>query len=78
MSARPRLILVDGSSYLYRAFHALPELSNSAGEPTGAVHGVLNMLNKLQLVVFFVFPVFLNRFFLEINDRAFLNTTELG
>jgi DNA polymerase-1 len=48
LSARPRLILVDGSSYLYRAFHALPELSNSAGEPTGAVHGVLNMLNKLQ------------------------------
>ncbi len=48
MTKRPRLILVDGSSYLYRAFHALPELSNSAGEPTGAVHGVLNMLNKLQ------------------------------
>ncbi|UCG72196.1 MAG: DNA polymerase I [Chromatiales bacterium] len=48
MTTRPRLILVDGSSYLYRAFHALPELSNSAGEPTGAVHGVLNMLNKLQ------------------------------
>lgn len=48
MTKRPRLILVDGSSYLYRAFHALPELSNSVGEPTGAVHGVLNMLNKLQ------------------------------
>jgi DNA polymerase-1 len=48
VSKRPRLILVDGSSYLYRAFHALPDLSNSAGEPTGAVHGVLNMLNKLQ------------------------------
>ena len=48
MTARPRLVLVDGSSYLYRAFHALPELSNAAGEPTGAVHGVLNMLNKLQ------------------------------
>ena len=41
------LVLVDGSSYLYRAFHALPPLSNSRGEPTGAVHGVLNMLNKL-------------------------------
>jgi len=39
--------LVDGSSYLYRAFHALPPLSNSKGEPTGAVLGVLNMLNKL-------------------------------
>jgi len=46
MSAR-KLLLVDGSSYLYRAFHALPPLSNSRGEPTGAVLGVLNMLNKL-------------------------------
>jgi DNA polymerase-1 len=43
----PKLLLVDGSSYLYRAFHALPPLSNSAGEPTGAVLGVLNMINKL-------------------------------
>ncbi len=42
-----KLILVDGSSYLYRAFHALPPLSNSRGEPTGAVLGVLNMLNKM-------------------------------
>jgi DNA polymerase I len=42
-----KLVLVDGSSYLYRAFHALPPLSNSKGEPTGAVLGVLNMLNKL-------------------------------
>jgi len=42
-----KLILVDGSSYLYRAFHALPELTNSAGQPTGAIHGVLAMLNKL-------------------------------
>jgi DNA polymerase I len=41
------LILVDGSSYLYRAFHALPALSNSRGEPTGAIYGVINMLNKL-------------------------------
>ena len=45
--SKPRLVLVDGSSYLYRAFHALPPLSSSTGEPTGAVHGVLNMLNKL-------------------------------
>src|SRR5476649_318824 len=45
MSAR-KLILVDGSGYLYRAFHALPPLSNSRGEPTGAVLGVLNMLLK--------------------------------
>jgi DNA polymerase-1 len=42
-----KLVLVDGSSYLYRAFHALPPLSNSKGQPTGAVLGVLNMLNKL-------------------------------
>jgi DNA polymerase-1 len=41
------LILVDGSSYLYRAFHALPPLSTSRGEPTGAVYGVINMLRKL-------------------------------
>lgn len=41
------LVLVDGSSYLYRAFHALPSLNNSRGEPTGALHGVLNMINKL-------------------------------
>jgi len=46
--ARPqRLILVDGSSYLYRAFHALPELRNSAGEDTGAIRGVLAMLRRL-------------------------------
>src|SRR3954468_2655249 len=41
------LLLVDGSSYLYRAFHALPELKNQKGEPTGAIYGVLNMLRKL-------------------------------
>jgi DNA polymerase-1 len=46
VSAR-KLVLVDGSSYLYRAFNALPPLSNSKGEPTGAVLGVLNMLTKL-------------------------------
>jgi DNA polymerase-1 len=46
MNQRPDLVLVDGSSYLYRAFHALPPFSNSRGEPTGAVFGVLNMLNK--------------------------------
>jgi DNA polymerase I len=47
MSDRRKLVLVDGSSYLYRAFHALPPLSNSRGEPTGAVFGVINMLQKL-------------------------------
>jgi DNA polymerase-1 len=46
MSTPADLVLVDGSSYLYRAFHALPPLSNSRGEPTGALLGVLNMLVK--------------------------------
>jgi len=46
MSASP-LVLVDGSSYLYRAFHALPPLSTAGGQPTGAVLGVVNMLYKL-------------------------------
>lgn len=42
------LLLVDGSSYLYRAFHALPDLRNHHNEPTGAIHGVLNMLRRLH------------------------------
>ena len=46
MTRNPDLVLVDGSSYVYRAFHALPPLSNSRGEPTGAILGVLNMLLK--------------------------------
>ena len=41
------LVLVDGSSYLYRAYHAMPNLSNSAGEPTGTIYGVINMIRKL-------------------------------
>ena len=41
------LLLVDGSSYLYRAFHALPDLRSPRGEPTGAIHGVLSMLRRL-------------------------------
>ncbi|WP_297528179.1 DNA polymerase I [Thiohalobacter sp.] len=41
------VVLVDGSSYLYRAYHALPPLTNSRGEPTGAVYGVTNMLRRL-------------------------------
>jgi DNA polymerase-1 len=44
----PTLLLVDGSSYLYRAFHALPDLRNSQGEPTGAIRGVLSMLRRLE------------------------------
>src|SRR3569833_3023789 len=46
MRTPPDLVLVDGSSYLYRAFHAIPALSNSRGEPTNALLGVLNMLLK--------------------------------
>ncbi|MBT6027335.1 MAG: DNA polymerase I, partial [Porticoccaceae bacterium] len=42
------LVLVDGSSYLYRAYHALPPLTNSKGKPTGAVKGVINMMRRLQ------------------------------
>jgi len=47
MSTAP-LVLVDGSSYLYRAFHALPPLTNSKGQPTGAVKGVINMLRRMD------------------------------
>src|SRR5450432_2614720 len=43
----PKLVLVDGSSYLYRAFHALPDLRTSRGEPTGAIRGVISMLRRL-------------------------------
>jgi DNA polymerase-1 len=46
LSSKP-FVLVDGSSYLYRAYHALPALSNSHGKPTGAIYGVANMLKKL-------------------------------
>ncbi|AVI62357.1 DNA polymerase I [Halomonas sp. GFAJ-1] len=45
--ARAPIVLVDGSSYLYRAFHALPPLTTSNGQPTGAVKGVINMLKRL-------------------------------
>jgi len=47
MAKQPPLILVDGSSYLFRAFHALPPLISSKGQPTGAIYGVVNMLKKL-------------------------------
>ncbi|MCP4000690.1 MAG: DNA polymerase I [Gammaproteobacteria bacterium] len=47
MSKARSLLLIDGSSYLYRAFHALPELTNSSGAQTGAIHGVLNMLHRI-------------------------------
>ena len=41
------LILIDGSSYFYRAFHALPPLKNSKGQPTGAIYGVATMIKRL-------------------------------
>ena len=47
MNTQPPFVLVDGSSYLFRAFHALPPLTNSQGEATGAIVGVINMLRKL-------------------------------
>lgn len=47
MAKKPPLILVDGSSYLFRAFHALPPLTSSSGQPTGAIYGVISMLKKL-------------------------------
>ncbi len=46
-TSHPTLFLIDGSAYLFRAFHALPPLTNSAGEPTGALLGVGNMLRRL-------------------------------
>ena len=42
------LLLVDGSSYLYRAFHAMPDLRNPSGEPTGAIYGMINMLRRAR------------------------------
>jgi DNA polymerase-1 len=48
MTAIKPLVLVDGSSYLYRAFHALPPLNTSTGQPTGAIKGVVSMLRRLQ------------------------------
>ncbi len=46
--AKKTLLLVDGSSYLFRAFHALPDLRNQAGEPTGAIYGMVGMLRRLR------------------------------
>jgi DNA polymerase-1 len=43
-----KLILIDGSSYLYRAFHAMPDLRNKDGQPTGAIYGVINMLRRFR------------------------------
>jgi len=48
MNTRPLLLLIDGSSYFYRAFHALPPLKNSQGQATGAIYGVINMIRRLM------------------------------
>ncbi len=48
MNDTQTLLLVDGSSYLFRAYHALPDLRNKAGEPTGAIHGMVGMLRRLR------------------------------
>ena len=47
-SAKKLFILIDGSSYLFRAYHALPALTNASGQPTGAIYGVINMIKKLM------------------------------
>ena len=47
MAQKKQIVLVDGSSYLFRAYYALPALSNSKGQPTGAIYGVINMLRRL-------------------------------
>lgn len=54
-----KLVLIDGTSYAYRAFHAIPNLKNEAGEPTGAVYGVLNMLRKLERELTFDYAAFI-------------------
>ena len=48
MKKNQKLNLVDGSSYLFRAFHGMPEFSTSKGEPCGAIYGVINMIKRLQ------------------------------
>ena len=46
--SKPILLLVDGSSYLYRAYHAMPDLRGPEGVPTGAIHGMVAMMKKLR------------------------------
>ena len=43
----PTILLVDGSGYMFRAYHALPELTNAEVQPTGAIYGVTNMLRRI-------------------------------
>ena len=47
MNLPKSLVLVDASSYLFRAYHAMPPLTNSQGEPVGAIYGMVNMLKRL-------------------------------
>ena len=48
MASKNKVFLIDGSSYLYRAFHAMPPLTTSKGLPTGAIKGVVNMLRNIK------------------------------
>ena len=73
------LLLVDGSSYLYRAFHAMPDLRNAKGEPTGAIYGVINMLrNWLMTISLSMLHVF-SMFGVKPSEMNFtLNTRLIG
>ena len=55
------VLLVDGSNYLYRAFHGLPDLRTGAGEPTGAIKGFANMLRMIKSMTKPDFAAYLNR-----------------
>ena len=46
---KKRMLIVDASSFLYRAYHALPDLRSNEGHPTGALHGIINMLKKIRV-----------------------------
>ena len=72
-----RIFIIDGSSYLYRAFHAMPPLSTSKGQPTGAVKGVTNMLMNLKKTV----KARLSLLYLMLNEKLletkFIRNTKL-
>ena len=64
---RDNFVLVDGSSYLYRAFYALPNLTTVSGFSTGAIHGVINMINKLIIANIFLTTSFTYFFLFNLN-----------
>ena len=71
------LLLIDGSSYLYRAFHAMPDFRNKEGFPTGVIYGVLNMLQNTHknMKVLTVFVFLMQRE--KLSEMIFLKTTKL-